>query len=50
MDSAGAERFGFPEIELPVDPVQRPYPPLWAAGNTEAAGRNGLNVGVQACR
>jgi alkanesulfonate monooxygenase SsuD/methylene tetrahydromethanopterin reductase-like flavin-dependent oxidoreductase (luciferase family) len=44
MDSAGSERFDFPEIELPVEPVQRPYPPLWAAGNVEAAGRNGLNV------
>jgi alkanesulfonate monooxygenase SsuD/methylene tetrahydromethanopterin reductase-like flavin-dependent oxidoreductase (luciferase family) len=44
MDSAGAEHFDFPEIELPVVPVQRPYPPLWAAGSVEAAGRNGLNV------
>ena len=44
MDSAGAEHFDFPEIELPVEPVQRPYPPLWAAGNAEAAARNGLNV------
>jgi alkanesulfonate monooxygenase SsuD/methylene tetrahydromethanopterin reductase-like flavin-dependent oxidoreductase (luciferase family) len=44
IDSAGSEHFDFPEIELPVEPVQRPYPPLWAAGNVEAAGRNGLNV------
>ena len=32
MDSAGFEHFDFPEVELPVEPVQRPYPPLWAAG------------------
>jgi alkanesulfonate monooxygenase SsuD/methylene tetrahydromethanopterin reductase-like flavin-dependent oxidoreductase (luciferase family) len=44
MDSAGSAHYDFPEIELPVEPVQRPYPPLWAAGNVEAAGRNGLNV------
>jgi alkanesulfonate monooxygenase SsuD/methylene tetrahydromethanopterin reductase-like flavin-dependent oxidoreductase (luciferase family) len=44
MDSAGSAHFDFPEIELPVEPVQRPYPPLWAAGNVEAAARNGLNV------
>jgi alkanesulfonate monooxygenase SsuD/methylene tetrahydromethanopterin reductase-like flavin-dependent oxidoreductase (luciferase family) len=44
MDSGGSAHFDFPEIELPVEPVQRPYPPLWAAGNLEAAGRNGLNV------
>lgn len=44
MRSDGSEHFEFPEIELPVEPVQRPYPPLWAAGNAEAAARNGLNV------
>src|SRR5262249_5743880 len=44
MDSAGSEHFDFPEIVLPVEPVQRPYPPLWAAGNAEAAARNGLNA------
>ena len=44
MDSSGSAHFDFPEIELPVEPVQRPYPPLWAAGNVEAAGRNGLHV------
>jgi alkanesulfonate monooxygenase SsuD/methylene tetrahydromethanopterin reductase-like flavin-dependent oxidoreductase (luciferase family) len=44
IDSAGSEHFDFPEIELPLEPVQRPYPPLWAAGSAEAAGRNGLNV------
>jgi alkanesulfonate monooxygenase SsuD/methylene tetrahydromethanopterin reductase-like flavin-dependent oxidoreductase (luciferase family) len=44
MDSDGSAHYDFPEIELPVEPVQRPYPPLWAAGNVEAAARNGLNV------
>ena len=44
MDSTGSEHYDFPEIELAVEPVQRPYPPLWAAGNVEAAARNGLNV------
>jgi alkanesulfonate monooxygenase SsuD/methylene tetrahydromethanopterin reductase-like flavin-dependent oxidoreductase (luciferase family) len=44
MDSTESAHYDFPEIELPVEPAQRPYPPLWAAGNVEAAGRNGLNV------
>jgi alkanesulfonate monooxygenase SsuD/methylene tetrahydromethanopterin reductase-like flavin-dependent oxidoreductase (luciferase family) len=44
MDSDGSAHYDFPEIELPVEPVQRPYPPMWAAGNVEAAARNGLNV------
>jgi alkanesulfonate monooxygenase SsuD/methylene tetrahydromethanopterin reductase-like flavin-dependent oxidoreductase (luciferase family) len=44
MDSAGSAHYDFPEIELPVEPLQRPYPPMWAAGNVEAAARNGLNV------
>jgi alkanesulfonate monooxygenase SsuD/methylene tetrahydromethanopterin reductase-like flavin-dependent oxidoreductase (luciferase family) len=43
MDSAGSEHFDFPEIELPVEPVQRPYPPMWAAGNVELAARNGFH-------
>ena len=44
MDSTGSEHYDFPEIELPVEPLQRPYPPLWAAGNVEQAARHGLNV------
>jgi alkanesulfonate monooxygenase SsuD/methylene tetrahydromethanopterin reductase-like flavin-dependent oxidoreductase (luciferase family) len=44
MDSTGSAHYDFPEIELPVGPVQRPYPPLWAAGNVEAAARHGMNV------
>ena len=44
LDSAGSAEYDFPEIELPVAPLQRPYPPLWAAGNVEAAARHGMNV------
>jgi alkanesulfonate monooxygenase SsuD/methylene tetrahydromethanopterin reductase-like flavin-dependent oxidoreductase (luciferase family) len=44
LDSAGSAHYDFPEIELPVAPLQRPYPPLWAAGNVEVAARNGMNV------
>ena len=44
MDSAGCTAYDFPEIKLTVEPVQRPYPPLWAAGNVELAARNGMNV------
>ena len=44
LDSEGSAHYDFPEIELPVAPLQRPYPPLWAAGNVELAGRHGLNV------
>jgi alkanesulfonate monooxygenase SsuD/methylene tetrahydromethanopterin reductase-like flavin-dependent oxidoreductase (luciferase family) len=43
MDSAGSARYDFPEVELPLEPRQRPYPPMWAAGNVEFAARNGLN-------
>jgi alkanesulfonate monooxygenase SsuD/methylene tetrahydromethanopterin reductase-like flavin-dependent oxidoreductase (luciferase family) len=44
LDSVGSTEYDFPEIELPVAPLQRPYPPLWAAGNVEAAARHGMNV------
>ena len=30
-------------MELPFEPAQRPYPPLWTAGNVETAGRGGHN-------
>jgi alkanesulfonate monooxygenase SsuD/methylene tetrahydromethanopterin reductase-like flavin-dependent oxidoreductase (luciferase family) len=43
MDSKGARGYDFPEIELPVEPRQKPYPPMWAAGNVEFAARNGFN-------
>jgi alkanesulfonate monooxygenase SsuD/methylene tetrahydromethanopterin reductase-like flavin-dependent oxidoreductase (luciferase family) len=44
MDAGRARHHDFPEVELPVEPVQRPYPPLWAAGNVEAAARHGFHV------
>jgi alkanesulfonate monooxygenase SsuD/methylene tetrahydromethanopterin reductase-like flavin-dependent oxidoreductase (luciferase family) len=44
IDGTGSAHFDFPEVALPVEPVQRPYPPMWAAGNVETAARNGLNV------
>jgi alkanesulfonate monooxygenase SsuD/methylene tetrahydromethanopterin reductase-like flavin-dependent oxidoreductase (luciferase family) len=44
LDSEGSEHYDFPEIELPIAPAQRPYPPLWAAGNVEMAARHGMNV------
>ena len=31
-------------MRLPFKPVQHPYPPLWTAGNFEAAGRGGHNL------
>jgi alkanesulfonate monooxygenase SsuD/methylene tetrahydromethanopterin reductase-like flavin-dependent oxidoreductase (luciferase family) len=43
MDSTGSTHYDFPEVELPLEPLQRPYPPMWAAGNVEFAARNGLN-------
>lgn len=43
IDSTRASHYDFPEVELPVEPRQRPYPPLWAAGNVELAARNGFN-------
>jgi alkanesulfonate monooxygenase SsuD/methylene tetrahydromethanopterin reductase-like flavin-dependent oxidoreductase (luciferase family) len=44
IDSSGSAHHDFPELELPLEPVQRPYPPLWAAGNVEAAARHGFHV------
>ncbi len=35
--------YEFVELKLPFKPVQHPYPPLWTAGNVEAAGRGGHN-------
>jgi alkanesulfonate monooxygenase SsuD/methylene tetrahydromethanopterin reductase-like flavin-dependent oxidoreductase (luciferase family) len=43
MDSTGSTHYDFPEVELPLEPRQRPYPPLWVAGNVELAARHGLN-------
>jgi alkanesulfonate monooxygenase SsuD/methylene tetrahydromethanopterin reductase-like flavin-dependent oxidoreductase (luciferase family) len=43
ISSDGSPFFDFPEIEIPMRPVQSPYPPLWSAGNPENAGRGGHN-------
>ena len=43
MSSDDSTFYDFAELKLPFDPVQRPYPPLWTAGNVETAGRGGHN-------
>jgi alkanesulfonate monooxygenase SsuD/methylene tetrahydromethanopterin reductase-like flavin-dependent oxidoreductase (luciferase family) len=43
IDSTRASHYEFPEVELPLEPRQKPYPPLWGAGNVEFAARNGFN-------
>lgn len=44
MSSDGSQFFEFTEMKLPFETVQHPYPPLWTAGNVEAAGRRGHHV------
>jgi alkanesulfonate monooxygenase SsuD/methylene tetrahydromethanopterin reductase-like flavin-dependent oxidoreductase (luciferase family) len=36
--------YRFKGVPLDLEPLQRPYPPFWYAGNLEAAGRRGLNA------
>jgi len=43
ISSEGSPFYEFLELKLPFAPVQRPYPPLWTAGNVETAGRGGHN-------
>jgi alkanesulfonate monooxygenase SsuD/methylene tetrahydromethanopterin reductase-like flavin-dependent oxidoreductase (luciferase family) len=43
MDSRAARHYDFPEVELPLEPLQRPYPPMWAAGNVELSASNRLH-------
>ena len=43
ISSEGSTFYDFVELKLPFEPVQQPYPPLWTAGNVEAAGRGGHN-------
>jgi alkanesulfonate monooxygenase SsuD/methylene tetrahydromethanopterin reductase-like flavin-dependent oxidoreductase (luciferase family) len=43
MSSDDSAFYDFVELKLPFEPVQRPYPPLWTAGNVETAGRGGHN-------
>ena len=44
MSSEGSAFFDFVELKLPFETVQHPYPPLWTAGNVEAAGSRGHHV------
>jgi alkanesulfonate monooxygenase SsuD/methylene tetrahydromethanopterin reductase-like flavin-dependent oxidoreductase (luciferase family) len=44
ISSEGSDFYEFLEMRLPFKPVQHPYPPLWTAGNVEAAGRGGHNL------
>ncbi|HZO37075.1 MAG TPA: LLM class flavin-dependent oxidoreductase [Solirubrobacteraceae bacterium] len=44
VSSEGSEFHDFAEMKLPFEPIQRPYPPLWTAGNVEMAGRGGHNL------
>ena len=37
ISSEGSEYYDFVELELPFEPIQKPYPPLWSAGNVEMA-------------
>ena len=43
MSSEGSAYYDFLEFQLPFEPIQHPYPPLWSAGNVETAGRGGHN-------
>jgi alkanesulfonate monooxygenase SsuD/methylene tetrahydromethanopterin reductase-like flavin-dependent oxidoreductase (luciferase family) len=43
MSGEGCTYYDFPEIELPIAPIQRPHPPFWYPGNLETAGRLGFN-------
>lgn len=43
MSSENSEFYDFIEFQLPWQPVQHPYPPLWTAGNVETAGNGGHN-------
>jgi alkanesulfonate monooxygenase SsuD/methylene tetrahydromethanopterin reductase-like flavin-dependent oxidoreductase (luciferase family) len=43
IDSEGSAFYTFPEVDVSLEPAQKPYPPLWYPGNVEYAGRMGLN-------
>ena len=43
ISSEGSQFYDFLEMQLPFQPIQHPYPPLWTAGNVESAGRSGHN-------
>jgi alkanesulfonate monooxygenase SsuD/methylene tetrahydromethanopterin reductase-like flavin-dependent oxidoreductase (luciferase family) len=41
ISSEGSKYYDFLELKLPFESRQKPHPPLWTAGNVEAAGRGG---------
>jgi alkanesulfonate monooxygenase SsuD/methylene tetrahydromethanopterin reductase-like flavin-dependent oxidoreductase (luciferase family) len=43
IDGAGRRFYDFPEVEVSLEPLQKPYPPFWYPGNLEYAARHGLN-------
>jgi alkanesulfonate monooxygenase SsuD/methylene tetrahydromethanopterin reductase-like flavin-dependent oxidoreductase (luciferase family) len=43
ISSDDSKYYDFLELRLPFDTRQKPYPPLWTAGNVETAGTNGNN-------
>ena len=43
MSSEGSKYYDFLELKLPFELSQKPYPPMWTAGNVETAGRGGNN-------
>ncbi len=44
MSSEGSAFYNFLELKLPWALTQKPHPPLWTAGNVEAAGSRGHNL------
>ena len=43
ISSEGSKYYDFLELKLPFELKQKPYPPLWTAGNVVAAGNGGHN-------
>jgi alkanesulfonate monooxygenase SsuD/methylene tetrahydromethanopterin reductase-like flavin-dependent oxidoreductase (luciferase family) len=43
ISSEGSQYYDFLELKLPFELKQKPYPPLWTAGNVVAAGNGGHN-------
>lgn len=43
ISSEGSKYYDFLELKLPFELKQKPYPPLWTAGNVDTAGRGGHN-------
>ena len=43
VDGRKRKFYDFPEVNLYMEPAQKPYPPIWYPGNPEYAARRGLN-------